>query len=152
MGTILIEALSFIGVSVAGGVTWDLIKGAGSRLLADFKSRFVKSKYFKDEKQAEEFLKEISSRESFNKRQPLEDIWVVYDNYTGIEASDLFKTELINWFEQNQETIKHLGENPAPPHGLFIRKQINKGHAQVTNIGNQYNDRGTAKNGEETDK
>ena len=89
METILFEALKFIGASAAGGLTWDVMKGAGSKLLANFKKHFVNARYFKDKRQAEDFFKNISSKESLNKRHPLEDIWSVYDNCTGSEASGI---------------------------------------------------------------
>lgn len=142
MGTILMEALKFIGVSAAGGLTWDIMKESGSRLLANFKKYFVNARYFKDESQAEDFFKDISSKESLNKRCPLEDIWSVYDNCTGTEASDLFKTEFIDWIKEHGDDMEHLGECAVQEKGFIIGKQVSKGNAQVTNIGNQYNYRG----------
>lgn len=142
MGTILMEALKFIGVSAAGGLTWDIMKESGSRLLANFKKHFVNARYFKDESQAEDFFKDISSKESLNKRRPLEDIWSVYDNCTGTEATDLFKTEFIDWIKEHGDDMEHLGECAVQEKGFIIGKQVNKGNAQVTNIGNQYNYRG----------
>lgn len=139
METILIEVLKFLGVSTAGGLTWDIIKETGSKLLAVFKKHFVASKYFKDETQAEYFLKCISSKESLNKRNPLEDAWSIYDRCTGEEASDLFKTEFVNWIKQNGEDLIHLGECSESATGIFIQKQINRDNANVTNIGSQYN-------------
>lgn len=152
MQTILMEVLKFIGVSAAGGITWDIMKGTGSKILTDFKRHFVKVDCFQDEKQAENFLKDILTKESLNKRHPLEDIWTVYDNCTGKEASDLFKTEFIDWIETNEEAMKHLGDRPIRERGIFIQRQINKGHAQVTNIGNQYNYGGTKDKGEHSNK
>ncbi len=64
------------------------MKEAGSRFLVKFKRHFTNAKFFKDENQAEDFFKDISSKESLNKRHPLEDIWSIYDNCTGSEASD----------------------------------------------------------------
>lgn len=143
MPTILMEVLKFIGGSVAGGITWDIMKETGSKILTDFKSRFVKAGCFQDENQAECFFKDISSREPLSKREPLNDVWTVYDNCTGREASDLFKTEFMDWIETNKETIKHLEDHTINGKSFSIQKQINKGHAQVTNIGNQYNYKGT---------
>lgn len=142
MKTILIEALKFIGVSAAGGITWDIIKESGSRILANFKKHFVDAGCFKNESQAEDFFKDISSKESLNKRRPLEDIWSVYDNCTGTEASDLFKTKFIDWIKEYGEDMGHLGKCAVQEKGFIIDKQINKDNAQVTNIGNQYNYRG----------
>ena len=74
-----------------------------------------------------------------NKRHPLEDVWSVYDNCTSTEASDLFKTEFIDWIKEHGEDIEHLGKYAVQEKGFIIGKQVNKGNAQVTNIGNQYN-------------
>lgn len=137
--TILIEALKFIGASAVGGITWDIMKESGSRLLVNFKKHFVNDSYFKDESQAEDFLRDISSKESLNKRRPLEDVWSVYDNCTSTEASDLFKTEFIDWMKAHGEDLEHLGECAVQEKGFIIGKQVNKDNAKVTNIGNQYN-------------
>ena len=51
METILIQTLKFVGASAASGITWDAIKGAGSRILDGFKKHFANRKYFKDERQ-----------------------------------------------------------------------------------------------------
>lgn len=74
-----------------------------------------------------------------NKRHPLEDVWSVYDNCTSTEASDLFKTEFIDWIKEHGEDIEHLCKYTVQEKGFIIGKQVNKGNAQVTNIGNQYN-------------
>lgn len=142
METILIQALKFVGASAASGITWDAIKGAGSRILDGFKKHFANRKYFKDERQAEEFFKDISSKESLNKRQPLEDIWSVYDNCTGSEAADGFKAEFTDWLKRHGDDLRHLGDSFGCGNGIFIQKQVNKENAQVTNIGNQYNYKG----------
>lgn len=142
METILIQVLKFMGASAASGITWDVIKGAGGRILDAFKKHFVNGKYFKDESQAEEFLKDISSKESLNKRHPLEDIWSVYDNCTGSEASESFKAEFTDWMKRYGDDLGHLGDSSGCGDGISIQKQVNKGNAQVINIGNQYNYKG----------
>lgn len=139
METILMEVLKFIGTSMAGGITWDVLKEGGSKLLAGFKNRFVNAGHFQDESLAEEFLKEISSRQSLNKRRPLEDVWTVYDNCTGREADVLFQTEFKDWINHYREDLECLGKSVKLQNGIFIQKQVNKGNAKVTNIGNQYN-------------
>lgn len=139
METILMEVLKFIGTSMAGGFTWDVLKENGSKILASFKERFIKAKHFQDESQAKQFLEDISSKESLNKRHPLEDVWAVYDNCTGREADDLFQTEFKNWINNHRADFEHLGQEAGLQNGIAIQKQVNKGNAQVTNIGNQYN-------------
>lgn len=139
METILMEVLKFIGTSMAGGLTWDVLKGSGSRIIASFKKRFIDAKHFQDESQVEQFLKDISSKESLNKRHPLEDVWAVYDNCTGREANVLFQMEFKDWINNHRKDFESLGEDIGLKNGISIQKQVNKGHAQVTNIGNQYN-------------
>ena len=139
METILMEVLKFIGVSVAGGLTWDVLKENGSRILASFKQRFINAEHFRDESQAEQFLKDISSKESLNKRHPLKDVWTVYDNCTGREANVLFQREFEDWINNHRGDLERLGQESVSQNGISIQKQVNKGHAKVTNIGNQYN-------------
>lgn len=139
METILVEALKFIGVSISGGLAWDVIKMAGGNILSGFKKHFTIAKYFKDENQAEEFMKYISSKESLNKRRPLEDAWSIYDNCTGMEASDLFKEEFVEWLKEYGKTLKNIKEDAQMNGSVTIHKQINKDNSQVINIGSQYN-------------
>lgn len=152
METILMEVLKFIGTSMAGGFTWDVLKGSGSRILTGFKERFIKAKHFQDESQAEQFLKDISSKESINKRHPLEDVWAVYDNCTGREADDSFQTEFKNWINNHREDFEHLGQEAGLQNGIAIQKQVNRDRAQVTNIVNQYNYGGNRRKSERSDK
>ncbi|MDE7276404.1 MAG: hypothetical protein K2N98_06060, partial [Lachnospiraceae bacterium] len=58
---------------------------------------------------------------------------------TGSEASDSFKTEFIDWLKKHDEDLQRLEKDTGPKKGIFIRKQINKGNAQVSHIVNQYN-------------
>lgn len=139
METILMEVLKFIGTSMAGGITWDILKENGSRILSSFKERFINAKHFQDESQAEQFLMDISSTGSLNKRRPLEDVWAVYDNCTGREADDLFQTEFEDWIHNHKADFEHLGQEAGLQSGISIQKQVNKDNAHVTNIGNQYN-------------
>lgn len=138
MDTIIIATLKFLGQSVASGLTWDIMKKTGNKFVALFKNHFVEKKYFKSEKQAEQFLQDVFTKESYNRRHPVEDMWLIYDSCTHEIASDDFKRELINWLNNNCGLLE-LSKNQALPIGNSIEKQVNKDFAQVTNIGFQYN-------------
>ena len=137
---------------MAGGFTWDVLKGSGRRILNGFKERFIKAKHFQDESQAEQFLKDISSKESINKRHPLEDVWAVYDNCTGREADVVFQTEFKEWIDDHRADFERLGQKAGSHNGISIQKQVNRDRAQVTNIVNQYNYGGNRGKSERSDK
>ncbi len=138
METVLMGAITFLGSSIAGGITWDMLKAGGKWILNGFQERFVKAGHFQDKDEAEQFIRDISSKELLHKRHPMEDVWAVYDNCTGKEAGALFQAEFQDWLNSSREDFKRLGEEKGGQSGISIQKQVNKGHAQVTNIGNQY--------------
>lgn len=137
--TILVGVLKSIGLGVAGNLTWDVIKTIGGKLLNFFMSHFVNAGHFSDERQAEEFFKDISSKELLNKRCPLADIWSVYDNCTGKEPSELFRNDFFDWIKAHGEELERLGTDSGTVSGISIGKQVNKGKARVKNIGIQHN-------------
>lgn len=138
METIMIAVLKFIGQSSISGLTWDIMKKAGSKFVVSFKKHFMDKKYFDNDKQVEEFLQSIFSKESYNRKFPLEDMWAIYDNCTHQMASDDFKNEMINWLKSNSQLLQ-MNNIPVQPSSIMIEKQINKDSAKVTNIGTQYN-------------
>ena len=65
--TILEAVLSlagFTGSSIAGGLTWDILKHSGAKIIRSFKSRFAsgEKKRFSGEEECEEFLKELAEK------------------------------------------------------------------------------------------
>lgn len=135
METIVSAVLEFIGQSAVGGLTWDIIKKAGGKIVLKFKKYFTEKKYFENEKQAEEFLQDIFTKEPYNKRFPLEDMWAIYDNHTHQLASEVFKNEMVDWLK----SCKELLDLPKLSANISIEKQVNMDSAKVTNIGIQYN-------------
>lgn len=145
--TILMGVLEGIGAGVAGNFTWDVIKTIGSKLLDLFKDHFVHKGHFSDEQEAENFFKDISSKELLNKRRPLADICAIYDNCTGREASELFKKDFNDWIRAHGEEFERLGTKMDTSGGISIGQQIVRDNAKVHNIGIQYNNYSGFKDG-----
>ena len=61
METVLMGAITFLGSSIAGGITWDMLKEGGKWILNGFQERFVKAGHFQDKDEAEQFIRDISS-------------------------------------------------------------------------------------------
>ena len=139
METILVQVLTFIGTNVAGGLTWDAIKGAGSRLASAFRKRFTDEKHFKDEEQAEEFFKSICCDKPFHKLKPYENVWGAYNNCTGLEASDSFKSAFKSWIKEMGPDLAELAKSPQSEGGIRIGTQIITGNTEVNFIGSQNN-------------
>lgn len=108
--TILCEVVSFVWNSATSGITWDIMKGIGGKIITSFKRTFLEKKSFKDEKQAEEFLKMICEKECLNKKNPLQDVWTVYENYVEKDATEQFKNEFQNWLKENINEFQKLSE------------------------------------------
>lgn len=140
METLLYAALSFLGTSIAGGITWDVIKSSGQHIIKSFKSKFVDLKFVNSEEDAEKLMQAILQNEPYNMNCPLDDIWNLYYKYTGRVATVEFQDTLKNWLLDNVTELNMLA-NQVPKSSIYIGKQTIKDNANVTFIGTQFNSR-----------
>lgn len=138
--TILTSILNFIGVSAAGGIIWDGLKSSG-KLVTSFVNHFVNKGHFGQKEQAEIYLENIAEKDTYNDENPLHDAWLMYKKCTKQEASEAFKADFVEWLRENSKEIIENNQT-YQNNGIFIKKQINKGNAQVTMIDTQNNFRG----------
>lgn len=133
--TILQEILSFIGTSIAGGITWDVLKKSGADLISLFKSLFTNRGFFKNEKDAEKFLNKIADNEPYNEN-PLEDAYSIYRKCSGKEITEEFKEDFDLWIKENAENFKNISsKSHTIVNGIYIGKQEAKDSAHIINIG-----------------
>lgn len=138
METLLYAALSFLGTSIAGGITWDVIKSSGQHIIRSFKTKFVSLKFINSEEDAEKLMKAILQNEPYNINCPLDDIWNLYYKYTGRVATEEFQDTLKDWLLDNVSELNML-VNQVPKSSIYIGKQTIKDNANVTFIGTQFN-------------
>ena len=116
--TILCAIASCVQDSAISGITWDILKVIGGKIITSFKRIFLEKKSFKDEEQAEKFLKMISEKESYNEDNPLEDVWNMYKRCTQEKATEEFKNEFESWLKENANEFQKLSEKSNSPTGI----------------------------------
>lgn len=109
MTTILNESLNFIGISIAGGITWDLIK-TSPKLIKSFFNKFEED-FSNKEEVSERFLESISTKQPLSEIDPFDDIEAIYKNCTRKKANSDFVEELKKWLKENKDELIKLNKN-----------------------------------------
>lgn len=132
--TILNNLLTFAGSSVAGGVTWDALKGAGQYLIDAFVKKYM-SKYFENKEQCNEFFKMLSTQNALSKKSPYNDVESVYEEIVGGTVHEDFCSDLKLWIEENREKLETLVDIKQQKGTVNIAEQNNSGNGTVVNAG-----------------
>lgn len=137
--TILNSLLGFTFTSITGGVTWDILKAGGQKLIDAFVKRFTEKQYFANKEQCEEFFKTISVNGVNNKKNPYADVEGVYVSITDKSPKD-FCSGLKQWIEENKRELSALTDERQQNGTITINGQINSGTGKIVNAGiyNQY--------------
>ena len=139
MSTILQEVLSFTGISIAGGATWDAIKLVGQKLISSFKNKFTD--LFKGDDKCETFIKKISTTESLSTKNPLNDVRTIYEDITDNNFdNDNFQNLFLEWIKDNKLEFDMITKNGINQSGQIIisgSQDFNTG--TINNVVNQIN-------------
>lgn len=111
MSTVLESALSFVGTSVAGGVTWDILKGRGLHLYDCFQKRFKNPVYFQTNEEIESFIEDINSKEIYNVKSPFKDVESIYEKCTDKENKGNFIKDFKEWLTLYKNEFGMISEN-----------------------------------------
>lgn len=109
MTTILNESLNFIGISIAGGITWDLIK-TSPKLIKSFYNKFEED-FSNKEEVSKRFLESISTKQPLSEIDPFDDIEAIYKNCTRKKANSEFVDKLKGWLNENKNELENLNKN-----------------------------------------
>ena len=131
---VLEQVLTFIGSSVVSGVTWDVLKTAGTNIIRNFKQKFLRKDIFTSEEQAEKFLEKISSMPSNNIEESKENIKKVYQETTGNDKVNFFE-EFFEWIKVNKEEFAKLSSNSIQISSINVKSQTNTGSGNIINTG-----------------
>lgn len=125
---------NFIVSAVAGGITWDIVKG---NLWIPFKNKFLD--YFRDEREAEKYFEEINMMKSINSKKPFRDIEDAYEKITNNNMPSNFIDELSKFLLDNKDKIEKMNQEKGDFSCLQQRagRDINnvKGTQTIINIG-----------------
>lgn len=134
--TILEQSLAFIGTSIAGGITWDLLKSSGSTIIESFKSKFKNSNNFTNDEQCIDFLERIVSRLSNSSKNPLRDIQITYEDITdNVNNAEIFTKDFKDWLIDHESDFKNLVTRNSQSAFLNISNQSNIGSGTIINTG-----------------
>lgn len=132
--TILESILSFTGMSIASGVSWDVLKMSGKNIISGFKKLFLKNDSFSEEKQCEEFLRLITINKPNSKKNPYNDIKSIYEDIVDKPKEnfiDIFK----QWITENKEDFSKMNNYNNQYASIKIEYQENKGSGTIINAG-----------------
>lgn len=124
----------FIVSAVAGGITWDIMKG---NLWEPFKNKFLD--YFRDEREAEKYFEEINTMKSINSKKPFRDIEDSYEEITNTSMPSNFIDELSKFLVDNKDKVEKMNQEKGDFSCLeqHAGRDINnvKGTQTIINIG-----------------
>lgn len=137
--TILEAVLSlagFTGSSIAGGLTWDILKHSGAKIIRSFKSRFAsgEKKRFSGEEECEEFLKELAEKTPNSRKNPYKDVKIIYEDYAQNPDED-FIAEFQQWIEASKISFEQMRDGNVQLVSVRIGHQENTGSGTIVNAG-----------------
>ncbi|MFW2503604.1 hypothetical protein [Clostridium diolis] len=131
--SILVTAATFIGTSIAGGITWDVIKGG------ILKTSFVDKlkKFFNNDPiLTEKYIEVISTTPSLSKKRPFNDLKSIYEELTDNDTPIGFEETLKEWIKENEKIFNTVSAST----GTFnIKNQVSMDSSTINNIGTQNN-------------
>lgn len=132
--TILSSLLTFTCSSITGGLTWDVLKTGGQKLVDAFVKTFTDNQCFSNKEQCEEYLETISVNGVNNKKNPYADAENVYVSIMD-KAYEGFCSELKQWIEENRKELAALADTTQQNGTITINGQINSGAGKIINAG-----------------
>lgn len=115
----LLQNKAAIASSIIASASYDTIKNVLN--FSGLKKRI--SKFFIDDEQIENYLKEICETESKNPHKPERDIEDVYENITSNKYSKELFEEIKSWIKENEEEIGKTNMNFQTKSGFNIGVQ-----------------------------
>lgn len=131
---LLSQILIFLGSSIAGGITWDILKKSGSFIISQFNDKFTY--FFEDENNAVLYLKELSTNEIDVNINPFEYATTLYNKFPLTKNENEFRDTLEEWFIHNAEAFEQLQNHNI---SIQINKLNTSSKSAVTIIGIQNN-------------
>lgn len=135
METIFISIFSYVSGSVLSGITWDVIKGSGQKIVDSFKEKFKGNNYFINDEQCDNFLEIVFDKKSTSKKRPFNDLRVEYEELTDKNYTEEFECLFSDWINENKIFFEKYNNNSINQSGTI---NIN-GHQNVSNGGAIYN-------------
>lgn len=131
---ILEAILHFSGASIASGITWDLLKGSGERIIYSFKKKFIDNKYFSNESECDEFLKKILVKKPNSERNPFKDAQNIYEDII-VRYKEDFTDNFKQWINENKKDFEKIVNNTSQHVSVKIEHQENNGSGTIINAG-----------------
>lgn len=132
--TILESVLSFAGASIASGLTWDVLKYSGQKLIQGFKKKFIENKCFQTESECDQFWEDISTKAPNSKKNPYRDVRNIYEDIAE-DGRDDFMNLFEQWLGENTEEFKKIESTGSQHVSVQIGRQENYGAGTIVNAG-----------------
>lgn len=133
--TVLESILTFTRSSIASGITWDVLKCGGEKIISLFKKQFIKNGSFNEESQCDEFFESIANIQTISKKKPYIDVNSIYEEISG-ETGEKFIEIFKQWITDNIDQFDNLLEKSKMQKvSVKIEHQENSGSGTIINAG-----------------
>lgn len=133
--TILQAVLGFMGSSITSGITWDIIKTSGEKIINKFVNNFIKSGSFKNEDESKSFLKMIADNNAISKKKPFNDVKSIYEEITEKDSTEFIEL-FEKWIKDNFNEFEKLQQDGYKQSvSVKIEYQENNGSGKIINAG-----------------
>lgn len=141
MKTIFLSILSFTFNSALSGITWDILKQKGEKLIENFKIKTLSKEYFNNEDDCYKFLEILFKKQATSTKRPLNDLRIEYEELTNKDYTKEFEDLFIEWIKENKNFFNENTSNNINQVGVvnINAEQTATDGGQIYNIANQYN-------------
>lgn len=137
--TIMNSVINFLGGSIASGVTWDILKSNGQKLINSFSIK-LKNYFYDDDRLTKEYLEKMCKEIARSNKKPLNDARTIYEECTDNDFKN-FESSLSSWIQENIKEFQELSKNEINQSGTINinAPQTTNGNSVINNVVNQVN-------------
>lgn len=132
MDNIFCDILSFVSNTAISGITWDLMKSKGEKLISSFKKNVFRSVISEDE--CKDFLEKlfIEKKKNYNIWNDVEDAFK--SSFGDKYDFDDFKIYFETWLKENKSEFENLKSSQSfNDASIHINKQVSSGNGKIIN-------------------
>ncbi len=137
--TILNSLINFLGGSITSGITWDILKSNGLKIIDSFSTK-LRGYFNNDDKVTKEYLEKICKEITRSNKKPFNDARTIYEEDTDNEFEN-FENPLSEWIKENIREFIELSKNNINQSGTINinAPQTASGNSVINNVVNQVN-------------
>lgn len=143
METIFLSIFNYALNSSLSGITWDIIKQRGEKVIGSFKRKARLINSFEKEEDADKFLEIIFKKQPTSQKRPFNDLKTEYEELTDKDYTEDFQKLFTDWITENKTFFNEcIDRNISQSGVIYINaQQTATMGGKVYNIANQFNNK-----------